>query len=48
MVTIAGLTLNKHTFGVANVESVDFTGNKKRVVPFDGLMGLARSVCISF
>lgn len=39
---IAGLTLNAHTFGVANIESVDFASN---TVPFDGLIGLAQSVC---
>lgn len=39
---IAGLTLNAHTFGVAANESVDFSSNS---VPFDGLMGLAQSVC---
>ncbi|TFY61682.1 hypothetical protein EVG20_g6965 [Dentipellis fragilis] len=37
---IAGLALNKHTFGVATTESVDFSSNN---VPFDGLMGLAKS-----
>ncbi|KAF8222084.1 aspartic peptidase A1 [Tricholoma matsutake] len=37
---IAGLTLNAHTFGVANIESVDFASN---TVPFDGLIGLAQS-----
>ena len=40
-VNIAGLALNNHTFGVANVESTDFSAD---TVPFDGLMGLAQSV----
>jgi len=39
-VNIAGLALNNHTFGVANVESTDFSAD---TVPFDGLMGLAQS-----
>jgi len=39
-VTIAGLTLSNHVFGVANDESVDFSDDS---VPFDGLMGLAQS-----
>ncbi|KZT73103.1 aspartic peptidase A1 [Daedalea quercina L-15889] len=39
-VNIAGLALNNHTFGVANVESTDFSSD---TVPFDGLMGLAQS-----
>jgi Eukaryotic aspartyl protease len=39
---IAGLALNGHTFGVATSESVDFSDNS---VPFDGIMGLAQSVC---
>jgi len=39
-VSIAGLTLNNHTFGVANTESVDFSSDS---TPFDGLMGLAQS-----
>lgn len=39
-ITIAGLTLNAHTFGVANTESVDFSSDS---TPFDGLMGLAQS-----
>lgn len=38
---MAGLQLNKHTFGVANEESVQFSAD---TVPFDGLMGLAQSV----
>lgn len=37
-VTIAGLTLSDHAFGVANQETVDFTD-----ASFDGLMGLAIS-----
>lgn len=40
-VNMAGLQLNKHTFGVANEESVQFSAD---TVPFDGLMGLAQSV----
>jgi len=40
-VSIAGLTLSNHTFGVANTESVDFSGDS---TPFDGLMGLAQSI----
>jgi len=39
-ITIAGLTLSGHTFGVANVESVQFSDNS---IPYDGLMGLAQS-----
>ncbi|PCH42313.1 acid protease [Wolfiporia cocos MD-104 SS10] len=39
-VNIAGLALNNHTFGVANVESSDFSADN---IPFDGLMGLAQS-----
>jgi len=42
VVTIAGLTLLNHTFGVANQETTDFTGS-----PFDGLMGLALSKHLS-
>jgi hypothetical protein len=38
-VNIAGLALDKHTFGVALVESVDFSQD----AVFDGLMGLAQS-----
>ena len=34
-----------HTFGVADSETDDFANVR---VPFDGLMGLAQSVCISF
>lgn len=41
-VVFAGLTL-KHTFGVANQETPQFTDSD-----FDGLLGLANSVCISF
>jgi hypothetical protein len=40
-VKIATLPLKQHTFGVAQVESVDFSSN---TTPFDGLMGLAKSV----
>ncbi|KDR78920.1 hypothetical protein GALMADRAFT_244580 [Galerina marginata CBS 339.88] len=39
-ISIAGLTLKDHTFGVANTESVDFSSDS---TPFDGLMGLAQS-----
>ncbi|THH27412.1 hypothetical protein EUX98_g6771 [Antrodiella citrinella] len=39
-VSIAGLALPTHTFGVATTESVDFSAD---TVPFDGLMGLAQS-----
>jgi hypothetical protein len=39
-VTIAGLKLPAHTFGVATLESVEFSGND---TPFDGLVGLAKS-----
>jgi len=39
-VEIAGLKLNKHSFGVATKESDDFSSNS---TPFDGLMGLALS-----
>jgi hypothetical protein len=39
-VSLAGLALNNHTFGVANTESVDFSSDS---TPFDGLMGLAQS-----
>ncbi|KAI5119836.1 hypothetical protein M0805_008402 [Coniferiporia weirii] len=38
-VSIAGLSLKAHTFGVATSESVDFSSDS---VPFDGLMGLAQ------
>jgi len=37
---IAGLNLVAHTFGVATLESVDFSDDS---TPFDGLMGLAQS-----
>lgn len=37
-VNLAGLALNTHTFGVAQQETVQFTG-----ASFDGLMGLAQS-----
>jgi hypothetical protein len=40
-VNIAGLALNNHTFGVASVESVQFSAD---TVSFDGLMGLAQSI----
>jgi hypothetical protein len=40
---IGGLALNSHTFGVANQESSNFATSAS---PFDGLMGLAQSVCI--
>ncbi|GBE88244.1 acid protease [Sparassis latifolia] len=39
-INVAGLALNNHTFGVANVESTDFSSD---TIPFDGLMGLAKS-----
>ncbi|KAF9524418.1 aspartic peptidase A1 [Crepidotus variabilis] len=39
-ISIAGLALKGHTFGVADVESQQFSSN---AVPFDGLMGLAQS-----
>ncbi|KAF9048515.1 aspartic peptidase A1 [Panaeolus papilionaceus] len=39
-VSIAGLSLPAHTFGVATTESVDFSSDQ---TPFDGLMGLAKS-----
>jgi len=39
-VTVAGLALKAHTFGVATGESVDFSAD---TTPFDGLMGLAVS-----
>ncbi|PIL35762.1 transporter [Ganoderma sinense ZZ0214-1] len=39
-ISVAGLALPAHTFGVATAESVDFSDNS---VPFDGLMGLAQS-----
>lgn len=40
-INVAGLALNKHTFGIANLETDDFASNS---VPFDGLMGLAQSL----
>ena len=40
-ISIAGLQLNAHVFGVASAESIDFSDNS---IPFDGLMGLAQSV----
>lgn len=40
-VSVAGLALKAHTFGVATQESVDFSSDQ---TPFDGLMGLAQSV----
>jgi hypothetical protein len=43
-IAVAGLSLPAHTFGVANVESVDFSSD---AIPFDGLMGLAQSVRIT-
>jgi len=39
-VTISGLTLTGHTFGVATSESQEFSSNR---IPSDGLMGLAQS-----
>ncbi|KAJ7062712.1 acid protease [Mycena amicta] len=39
-ISIAGLSLKAHTFGVAITESDEFA---KDSVPFDGLMGLAKS-----
>lgn len=39
-ITVAGLTLKGHTFGVATKETADFSDDS---VPFDGLMGLAQS-----
>ncbi|KAG6861997.1 hypothetical protein C0995_008184 [Termitomyces sp. Mi166 len=39
-VSIAGLALKTHTFGVATEETDDFAGD---TTPFDGLMGLAQS-----
>ena len=44
-VNIAGLQLNTHTFGVALLESVQFSSDS---VAFDGLMGLAQSVITVF
>lgn len=40
-VSIAGLSLNNHTFGVALLESENFASDQ---TPFDGLMGLAQSI----
>ncbi|KIY66525.1 acid protease [Cylindrobasidium torrendii FP15055 ss-10] len=39
-VSIGGLTVKNHRFGVATNESLDFTSED---VPFDGIFGLARS-----
>jgi hypothetical protein len=39
-VNLAGLALDKHVFGVASLESVDFSSDN---TTFDGLMGLAQS-----
>ncbi|KAF4571485.1 peptidase A1 family protein [Pleurotus pulmonarius] len=39
-ISVAGLALQAHTFGVATTESVDFSDNS---TPFDGIMGLAQS-----
>jgi hypothetical protein len=39
-IAVAGLSLNAHSFGVADQETDDFADN---AVPFDGLMGLAQS-----
>jgi len=39
-ISVAGLQLKAHTFGVATKESIDFSDNS---TPFDGLMGLAQS-----
>jgi hypothetical protein len=39
-IVVAGLALNAHTFGVATSESDDFSSDS---IPFDGLMGLAKS-----
>ncbi|THH18129.1 hypothetical protein EW146_g2804 [Bondarzewia mesenterica] len=39
-ITVAGLALAAHTFGVATQETPDFAATS---VPFDGLMGLAQS-----
>jgi hypothetical protein len=40
-VSVAGLTLPQHTFGVANEETPEFSSSK---IPFDGLMGLGQSI----
>ena len=42
-VHIAGLSLTNYTFGVANLEDENFSLNQSS---YDGLMGLAKSVCI--
>ncbi len=39
-VVIAGLNLSGHTFGVATIETEDFSGNR---TIFDGIMGLSHS-----
>ncbi|KAI0671548.1 acid protease [Trametes maxima] len=39
-ISVAGLALKGHTFGVATAETEDFSSDS---VPFDGLMGLAQS-----
>lgn len=39
-IIVAGLKLTNHVFGVATLESTDFSSNQ---TPFDGLMGLAQS-----
>jgi len=44
-VAIAGLPLKNHTFGVAYLETSNLASDQ---TPFDGLMGLARSVRIVF
>lgn len=44
-INVAGLALNKHTFGVATAETDDFADD---TIPFDGLMGLAQSVSLVF
>lgn len=41
--TLAGLTLKNHTFGVAHYESSEFAGDVNHTTVTDGLMGLARS-----
>ncbi|SPO37545.1 related to extracellular aspartic proteinase [Pseudozyma flocculosa] len=38
--TVAGMTLPQHTFGLAEKESDDFSGDD---VPFEGLIGLAKT-----
>ncbi|KAG6910084.1 hypothetical protein DXG01_013136 [Tephrocybe rancida] len=40
-ISIAGLKLPKHTFGVAKKESAEFTPD---YIPFDGLLGLAKKL----